>query len=280
MLQAERFLQGIDADSKPVLLRASDGKSYVTKWRFRKRENRRQINEVIAASVFDYMGIYSPKTEKVHISPGFIKSNRSELQQFFGPLFENLKQGLVFASLVDEESERVANQPPLEQVVNLSHFYLALVADVLLCQGDKRQAIFERAGKKQYRAKFIDNANALESVWWQFKTAPNAVYHDKNVYSLLTAQHIEHAIEKLEAMPASVINDATGSIPAEWFDHGDRAKLDHVRKLLMQRRRNMRFLMQRFLRGDNTEYFPASLLQEFRFTSASHPQESDVKRSF
>ncbi|HEY9759947.1 MAG TPA: HipA family kinase [Oculatellaceae cyanobacterium] len=261
MLQAIRLLQTIDADSKPILVRASDGKAYVTKWVFRGRENRRLINELLAAAVLEHMAVLSPKVDVVLVTDEFIRKNRAQLQRFFGKYFCNLKPGLVFASQVDEELERTSNTPPLERIVNLSDFHTALVTDVFLCQGDKRQAIFERISKRQYRAKFIDNANALESTWWQFKTAPNAVYYDKSVYSELTVQQIETAIVKLSKMPRTVIENAIAQIPKEWIE-GDRGQLEHVAKVLRQRQRNLRFLMHRFLHGDNAAFFPETLLRE------------------
>jgi len=263
MLQAIKFINAIDADSKPVTLRASDGNVYVTKWIFKAKENRRLINEWLAAPVLRYMGANCPEIAIVEISAEFIRHNRAALKAAFGSDFVNLKPGPVFASRVDEGAEQVTNQPPLEQVTNLSDFYAALVADVFLCQGDKRQAIFERIGKRQYRAKLIDNANILESTWWQFKTEANAVYADKNIYLDLTAQTLDRLVAKLQAMPRSVISSAVAQIPAQWLGV-DQGRLDHVTKTLRQRQRNMRFLMHRWLHGEHSHYFQADVLRDFK----------------
>ena len=261
-LEAVKFIKAIEADSKPIVVRAADGFAYVTKWIFARGENRRLINEWLSAAVMLYMGVNCAENAIVHISAAFIKSNRNALKAAFGADFENIVPGPVFASRIDESAEPVRNQPLLAHVVNLEDFWSALVADVFLCQGDKRQAIFEKAAKHQYRAKFIDNANALESVWWQFKTAPNAVYVDKSVYRDLTFAQIEPLILKLSKMPRAVLTDAFELIPQEWLVK-DRGHLEHVMKILWQRQRNMQFLMARFLQGDNSSYFPVELVNAF-----------------
>src|ERR1700733_14930945 len=119
MLQAIKFINAINADSKPITLRASDGNAYVTKWIFKAKENRRLINEWLAAPVLRYMGANCPEIAIVEISAKFIRQNREALKAAFGPDFTNLKPGPVFASRVDEGAEQVTNQPPLEQVTNL-----------------------------------------------------------------------------------------------------------------------------------------------------------------
>jgi hypothetical protein len=263
MLQAIKFINAIDADSKPITLRASDGKAYVTKWIFQSKENRRLINEWIATPVLRYMGANCADVAMIEISAQFIRANRAALQAAFGQDFVNLKPGPVFASAIDEDAEHMANQPALEQVTNLSDFHAALVADVFLCQGDKRQAVFEKTGRRQYRAKLIDNANALESTWWQFKTEANAVFADKNVYRDLTAATITNLIAKLQAMPRSVITRAVAELPAEWVGV-DRGHLDHVIQTLFQRQRNMRFLMHRWLHGEHSDYFHTDVLSNFK----------------
>jgi hypothetical protein len=263
MLQAMTYINAIQADSKPITLRASDGNAYVTKWIFKHKENRRLVNEWIAAPVLRYMGTNCPEIAVVEITGQFIRENRVQLKAAFGQDFVNLKPGPVFASRIDESAEQVANQPPLEQVTNLSDFYAALVADVFLCQGDKRQAIFERTGKRQYQAKLIDNANALESTWWQFKTEANAVYADKTVYRDLTVQTLELLIAKLQAMPRSVITDAVRQIPPAWIG-ADQGRLDHVIQTLMQRQRNMPFLINRWLHGEHANCFQAHILRDFK----------------
>jgi hypothetical protein len=267
MLNAIKFIKAIDADSKPVLLRASDSRAYVTKWMFKERENRRLINEWIAAPVLRYMGAICPETAIIEVSEQFIKQNRAVLQAAFGKAFVNIKAGPVFASHFDEHAELVNNQPLLEHVVNITDFHAALVADVFLCQGDKRQAIFERVGRRQYRARLIDNANALESVWWQFKTEPNAVFADRAVYQTLTPIALEQYIEKLEAMPRSIIANSINQLPQCWIG-SDRGQLEHVFKTLLQRQRNLRFLMHRWIRGENSNYLPQQLVREF---SLKHP---------
>lgn len=263
MLQATEFINAMDGDSKPITLRASDGSTYVTKWIFRHKENRRLVNEWIAAAVLEYMGINCAKIAVIEVSAQFIRQNRRALKAAFGQHFENLHPGPVFASRIDEDAELVNNQPPLEQVSNLSDFYAALIADVFLCQGDKRQAVFERTGKRQYRAKLIDNANALESIWWQFKTEPNAVYFDKSVYRDLTASMLDRLIATLQAMPRSVITDAVARMPEQWIGV-DRGLLGSVAKRLVHRQRNMRFLMYRWLNGEHADYFQTGLLRDFR----------------
>lgn len=262
MLQAIKLIATIDADSRPVVLRASDGKSYVTKWIFRRRENRRLINEWIAAPVLRFMGVRCPEIAVVNVSEAFIRQNRASLKAAFAQDFAYLHPGPVFASLIDESAEFVANQPPVEQVTNIADFYAALVADVFLCQGDKRQAIFERTGRRQYRAGFIDNANAMESIWWQFKTEANAVYVDKAVYAHLTASALRCLLDRLASMPRSVIDGAVEQIPAQWLAE-DAGLLKHVQKVLRQRQRNLPFLMQRFLRGEKAGYFTEALVQDF-----------------
>jgi hypothetical protein len=140
MLQAVKFVKAISADSKPIVLRASDGHVYVTKWVFRKKENRRLINEWLAAPVLRYMGANCADNTIIEVTAQFIKQNRVALKAAFGEDFVNLKPGPVFASFIDESVEQTQNQPLLEHVTNLPDFQAALVADVFLCQGDKRQA--------------------------------------------------------------------------------------------------------------------------------------------
>ena len=263
MLQAMKFINAIDADSKPITLPASDGNAYVTKWIFKGKENRRLVNEWLAASVLRYMGTVCPQIAIIEITAQFIRQNHLALKAAFGLDFANLKPGPVFGSRIDECSEQIANQPPLEQIINLSDFYAALVADVFLCQGDKRQVIFERIAKRQYLTKLIDNANALESTWWQFKTEPNAVYADKHVYRDLTVPMLDRLIVRLQAMPRSVITNAVDQMPVEWIGE-DRGRLEHVVQMLFQRQRNLRFLMHRWLHGEHADYFQLEVLRDFR----------------
>jgi hypothetical protein len=265
MLQAVKFVKAISADSKPIVLRASDGHVYVTKWVFRKKENRRLINEWLAAPVLRYMGANCADNTIIEVTAQFIKQNRVALKAAFGEDFVNLKPGPVFASFIDESVEQTQNQPLLEHVTNLPDFQAALVADVFLCQGDKRQAIFEKTGKRQYRAKLIDNANAFESTWWQFKTEPNAVFANKNVYCDLTASNVEALIKKLQAMPRSIITNAMNQLPQCWIAD-DQSRLNHVVQRLWQRQRNMHFLMHRWMQGDNSSYLPAAVIRDFELS--------------
>jgi hypothetical protein len=265
MFQAVKLIKAISADSKPIVLRASDGHAYVTKWVFRTKETRRLINEWIAAPVLRYMGANCADNTIIEVTEQFIKQNRVALKAAFGEDFVNLKSGPVFASLINEDLEQTLNQPLLDHVTNLTDFHAALVADVFLCQGDKRQAIFERIGKRQYRAKLIDNANALESTWWQFKTEPNAVYADRNVYLDLTVSSAEELITKLQAMPRSVITTALNQLPQSWIAD-DQGRLNHVVQTLWHRQRNLRFLMHRWIHGENSSYLPAAFIRDFELS--------------
>jgi hypothetical protein len=234
----------------------------VTKWNFRKKESRRLINEWLAAPVLRYMGAKCADNTIIEITAPFIRQNRVALKAAFGNDYVNIKPGPAFASLIDESAEQTQNQPLLEHVTNLFDFHAALVADVFLCQGDKRQAIFERTGRRQYRAKLIDNANALESTWWQFKTEPNAVFADRIVYRDLTATAVMSLIKKLEAMPRSIITDAMNQLPQSWIAD-DRGRLNHVVQTLWQRQRNMHFLMHRWMHGEKSSYLPAATISDF-----------------
>jgi hypothetical protein len=147
-LEAHRFVRKMRGGAQSHLIEMEDGSFYVVKFTNNSQHPRIVVNEWIASTVLQHLGIVTPETAVVNISAAFIRDNPDvhlELAWSRASPTRGSHFGLCFASMSDKKA--VYDFLPnalLESVANLSDFCGVLVVDKWLGNTVGRQSVFTR----------------------------------------------------------------------------------------------------------------------------------------
>ena len=135
------------------LIEATDGHFYVVKFLNNPQDRRILVNEWIASTFLNYLGISTPEKAMVHVSQGFLDDNPEAYIQL-GTHRQSLEPGWHFGSRFPGDPRRhvVYDFLPdslLARVENLPQFRGVLAFDKWVGNADSRQAVFFRARLKE-----------------------------------------------------------------------------------------------------------------------------------
>jgi hypothetical protein len=258
-IQQVRRLRG---GSQAQLLRASDGKYYVTKSAQNPQHVRVLANEMFATRLGQLLGLPVPRVEPIEVSEWLIQ-HCSELSIELAGSAIPWKPGLHLGSLYveDPSNAQVFDYLPetmLDSVGNLSDFGRVLVLDRWACNCDGRQAVFSRkARSRKYRATFIDQGYCFNAGDWDFPDSSlRGVYARNCVYKHVTGwDAFDPALTLAEGMDIDRIWRIAAGIPCEWYE-SDRDGLNRLVETLYKRRGMIRDLITTF-RSSSREPFPS-----------------------
>lgn len=239
------------------LLEADDGHHYVVKCRNNPQHRRILINEIVASSIFDYLGLPTPKTAIVDLSASFLESN-PEVHFQLGQSRLAVDPGWHFGSRFPAHPERITvydflPDMLLDKVTNLRHFLGALAADKWMGNADARQAIFFRASvrefaaaeahplRKGFVAQMIDHGFAFDGPNWSFVDAPGqGLYFRHKVYEQVRGYDaFEPWLSQIRDCPPGPLDAALTRIPPGWLEGRDEADVTALLEKLYARRRRI-----------------------------------------
>jgi len=227
------------------LIEMVDGSSYVVKFTNNPQHPRILINEWIASAVLHHLGIVTPDTAAVSISPAFIRDNTDtyvELGSSRTPPTPGLHFGSRFASISDKTA--VYDFLPaalLGRVANLSDFCGVLVVDKWLGNTDARQSVFTRVPnvnkQMSFEAQMIDNGCVFDGGNWCFEDSPaRGPYFGKVYEQVQSLDAFEPWLTAVANFPEQLLEDVFHGIPTSWRLGDTEAAFDKLLSQLARRR--------------------------------------------
>ena len=252
---ARRHIRKMRGGAQAHLIEASDGHSYIVKFRNNPQHRRILVNELIAAEILAYLQIAAPASDLIQITPEFLHANPEAGIQL-GSKTITPDSGWAFGSRHpgDPNITAIYDFVPdslLAQVQNRSDFLSVLVFDKWSGNADGRQSIFFRAQLKDWApqlkpgprkmgfvALMIDHGFIFNGPHWNFtESALQGLYARRMVYEpVVSLDDFQPCLERVEHFPPEVLDRALRRIPPEWIEN-DEAELDRLLQTLMRRAR-------------------------------------------
>lgn len=255
-VQPVRKLRG---GSQAHLLRASDGRYYVTKFQNNPQHVRVLANEFFASRIGISLGLPIPEPQLIEVSDEFIQ--RFDLKIEMAGHRVPFQGGLHLGSryVADPKRDILFDYLPelfFQRVINKDDFARILAFDKWLGNCDGRQAVFtKKASGRVYHARFIDQGLCFNAEQWTFPDlALHGVYYKNEVYHGVTGWHsFEPVLSCIEMMEYENIWRCAAQIPLEWFEH-DGEGLFQLIETLYKRRSLVRDLITRFRESSRSPF--------------------------
>lgn len=241
------------------LLEADDGNWYVVKFRNNPQHRRVLVNELLSATLLEYLKITAPGSAIIDITPGFLSANPEVCLQL-GTRTIEVETGWHFGSRYPGDPNRMAiydflPDALLGHVVNLEDFRAILVFDKWVANADGRQAVFYRAmvrqasaarpsegdsGSPGFIARMIDHGYAFNGPHWDFpESAIQGLYSRPVVYEAVRSlDDFQPWLQQVMNFPEEVIDLAWKRIPADWIA-GEEDELERLLTQLWERRKRV-----------------------------------------
>jgi hypothetical protein len=257
-LQHMRRMRG---GAQSHLLRCSDGKSYVVKFRNNPQGVRVLANEFIFNGLASMCGLSVPRHAVVYVSARLIQDSPELNIQLIGNAIR-CESGLQYGSeyVIDPLRGRILDWLPREmlpRVHNRSEFCGILALDKWSCNRDNRQAMFwRRSVERLYSVSFIDHGHCFGAVDWEFLDHPlRGAFPLDEVYCNVTGwESFDPWLSDLETLDETLIWSAAENTPPGWYD-SDLSSLECLGETLINRRTQVRHLVELF-RDSTRNPFP------------------------
>jgi hypothetical protein len=270
---ARRLIRKMRGGAQAHLIEAADGHAYVVKFLNNPQHRRILINEWIASTFLNYLGIATPAAAMVRISEDFLAAN-PEVHLQLGARHEFPKTGWHFGSRFPGSpmTNTVYDFLPdgiLETIENVPDFLGALAFDKWMGNADARQSIFFRARLKEwipgseahalkmgYVAQMIDNGYVFGGPHWQFAdSAIQGLYFRPHVYkSVRSLADFDPWLSRIVHFPEEIVDQSVKSIPPAWLE-GEEEALEVLLARLLKRRARVPDLIENS-RGGMINLFP------------------------
>jgi hypothetical protein len=243
------------------LMLGADGNPWVVKFQNNPQHRRVLANELLATRLAAAVGLTVPQAAIVEVSEWLVEHS-PELEVNLGGRKERCAWGLQFGArfVGGTMPGQVVDYLPEERLAetrNLEEFAGILALDKWTGNVNGRQAVFVRkARERRYRACFIDQGYCFHAGEWRFEDAPlRGVYPRNAVYEHVHGwESFEPWLTRMETMDAQVLWRIAEEIPPEWYG-GDLGDLERLVEMLLERRAQVRRLIEEFGRSDR-EPFP------------------------
>jgi hypothetical protein len=266
-LTAVRHIRKMRGGAQAHLLEADDGHWYVVKFRNNPQHRRVLVNELLAATLLDYLEVSAPETALLRVTADFLRAN-PEVHLTLGGRRIEVAPGWHFGSRYPGDPARIAvydflPDALLAGVANLEDFRAILVFDKWVGNADGRQAVFHRAmvrrgqgGHQAFVARMIDHGYAFNGPNWDFPESPlQGLYARRLVYQeVRRLDDFQPWLDLAMNFPGEVIDHAWKSVPPDWID-GDESALMELLERLFQRRKRLPELISA-CRGGRVDPFP------------------------
>jgi hypothetical protein len=271
-VEARRLIRKMRGGAQAHLIEASDGHAYIVKFTNNPQHRRILANEWIASAFLQYLGISTPETAVVELTPRFIEENPDTHMQLankriapdlgwhFGSRFPGeVARTVVYDFLPDTLLSKVANAAELTGI---------LAFDKWMGNADSRQAIFFRArvsglgpqgapGHLGFVAQMMDNGYVFEGPHWRFsESAIQGLYYRPTIYDKVSGlDAFEPWLERIRHFPEEVVDRAIHTMPRGWIE-GDEEALERLLEQLLRRRKRVADLIAD-CRTARSDPFPA-----------------------
>ena len=261
VVSAVQHIRRMRGGAQAHLIRASDGKFYVTKFQNNPQHVRVLANEFLATNLGRVLGLPMPQVEPIEVCDWLI-TNTPELRIEMPDSSRPCSSGLQLASryAADPAQEMAFDYLPeamFPNTVNSENFARVLVFDKWAGNCDGRQAIFtKRIHGRTYRVTFIDQGYCFNAGEWTFPDLPLLGVYGKNaVYSGVTGwDSFEPTLSRAEAFDYTDLWNLASEIPEEWY-RDDAEALSRLVETLYKRRLLIRDLITSF-RNSHRNPFP------------------------
>jgi hypothetical protein len=277
-VEARRLIRKMRGGAQAHLIEAADGNCYVVKFTNNPQHRRILVNEWIAAAFLRYLGISTPDTAVIEISPDFLASNPDVYMQL-GHKRIPVEPGWHFGSKFPGDPQRVVvydflPDTLLAKVENLHEFRGMLAFDQWMGNADSRQAIFFRAKIREWLpdsdasplklgfvAHMVDHGFVFEGPNWKLADSPlHGIYFRPQVYKGITGlQDFEPWLERITHFPEDVVDQAIKQIPSSWLASPETGladpALEPLLDQLLRRRKRVADLLEA-CRREKPDLFP------------------------
>lgn len=248
-LTAVRYVRKMRGGAQSHLLEADDGNWYVVKFRNNPQHSRILVNELVAATLLDYLKLSAPETAFLHLTADFLREN-PDVHLNIGARRQEVEPGWHFGSRYPGDPARLAvydflPDALLPRVVNLHEFLAVLVFDKWTGNADGRQSIFYRAlvrdarGAEQpgFVARMIDHGFIFNGPNWEFHDSPlQGLYGRRWVYERVRSlDDFQPWLDLVVHFPEEVLDHALRRVPPQWIE-GAEDELERVLTELLRRR--------------------------------------------
>jgi len=252
-VNARRLIRKMRGGAQAHLLEADDGHYYVVKFKNNPQHRRILVNELLAATLLEYLQISIPETALVCVTEEFVEQN-PDLHLQLGSRRVPVQPGWHFGSRFPGDPQRTAvydfvPDTLLKQVVNREQFLGVLVFDKWTANADSRQSVFFRARLKEWLpdgagtrrlgfvALMIDHGYIFDGPHWRFSDSPiQGLYFRPDVYrDVRSFDDFQPWLDQVVHFPEEVLDQALKKVPGEWLD-GDEDSLEKLLYRLLRRR--------------------------------------------
>jgi hypothetical protein len=258
-VDARRLVRKMRGGAQAHLIEASDSCFYVVKFSNNPQHRRILANEWIASVFLRHLGIATPETCMVRVTPEFLQRNPEAYLQLgerhripeVGWHFGSRFPGDPFRTVVYDFLPDVL----LDRVENLAEFRGVLAFDKWVGNSDARQAIFFRArianpGAEHlgFVAQMMDNGYVFNGPNWRLEDSPvQGLYFRPIVYARVQSlADFEPWLERIRHFPEEIVDQALKQIPPAWLENGQQegAELERLLERLLARRKRVADLIE------------------------------------
>lgn len=269
VVTAVQHIRRMRGGSQPHLMRCSDGRFYVTKFRNNPQNPRILINEYFAGKLARLLGLPCPDICFVDVQQDLVGRTPElsfELPRSAIPVATGLAFGSEYPSRgrgAHRTLQSVLKLHPASasaKVENFSDLFGMLIFDKWTSNTDHRQILcLERPTElgKTLHMFMIDNGFCFGGPTWRFTDLPgHGLYLDRSIYSTFHSfQTLDPWLEQLEAnVTLEELSKITEEIPASWIKD-ERDDLLKMVKSLYERKKNILELVRLSLNAVNRGTF-------------------------
>jgi hypothetical protein len=251
-LSAVQHIRRMRGGAQAHLMRASDGRFYVTKFQNNPLHPRVLANELLATRLGLWFGLPMPQPEVIEVSGWLIAHNpalRIEIAESRIPCSSGLQ--LASRYVADPERDQVFDHLPksaFKKIVNRQDLVRVLAFDKWVGNCDSRQAVFSKRTKQsQFEVTFIDQGYCFNAGQWTFPDLPlMGTYERDHVYRSVTGwDSFEPVLSHIEEIDYANLWRFAAEVPQEWYQY-DAQSLCQLVDTLYNRRSLVRNLITNF----------------------------------
>jgi hypothetical protein len=234
------------------LMRATDGRFYVTKFQNNPLHPRILANEFLSTRLGLRLGLPMPRIEVIEVS-GWLIVHTPALRIEIAESHIPCSNGLQLASryVADPTEDEVYDGLPktaFKKIANRQDMVRVLAFDKWVGNCDSRQVVFtRRARQSQFDVTFVDQGYCFNAGQWTFPDLPfMATYERDHVYRNVTGwDSFEPVLSRIEAIDYTDLWKFAAEVPQEWYQY-DAQGLCQLVETLYKRRSLIRNLITEF----------------------------------
>lgn len=257
---AVQHIRKMRGGAQSHLMRCSNDRFYVVKFRNNPQHPRVLFNEMFASKLAQRVGLPVAGSVIVEVTRQLIERT-PELNIQLVDCTVACQAGLQFGSeyVVNPLTGQCIDYLPVEmlkRVWGLSSFGLILALDKWTGNTDARQAIFWRTkNRRTYNLAFIDQGYCFNGGDWTFTDTPfGGVYGRNEVYAHVRGwDSLLMGLAPIENLHSETIWSVAKQIPPEWYD-SDFAALGKLVETLIERQTRIRPLIDAFRKSHRNPF--------------------------